>query len=100
QRRRLPHLIVAILYRATLDEARPHLFSNSEHHLKGGAEMRPLFHGHAEALATPWEIAQECEVDLDFRKVRFPGYQVPDGEQRFSFLYHSCFDAFGCGYGW
>jgi error-prone DNA polymerase len=91
-RRRLHDVLVAIRHRATLDEARPHLFPNSEHHLKGGAEMRPLFKGHAEALATPWEIAQQCDVDLDFRKVRFPGYPVPIGETPFSFLYKLCFD--------
>src|SRR5438270_292365 len=91
-RRRLHDVLVAIRHRATLEDARPHLFSNSEHHLKGGAEMRHLFHGYAEALATPWEIAQECDVDLDFRKVRFPGYPVPDGETPFSYLYKLCFE--------
>jgi error-prone DNA polymerase len=91
-RRRLHDVLIAIRHRATLEEARPHLFSNSEHHLKGGAEMRPLFRGHAEALATPWEIAQECDVDLDFRRVRFPGYPVPAGETPFSFLYKLCFE--------
>jgi error-prone DNA polymerase len=91
-RRRLHDVLVAIRHRATLDEARPHLFPNSEHHLKSGAEMRPLFEGHAEALATSWEIAQECDVDLDFRKVRFPGYPVPEGETPFSFLYKLCFE--------
>src|SRR2546425_1281092 len=91
-RRRLHDVLVATRHRATLDEARAHLFPNSEHHLKGGADLRPLFHGHAEALATPWEIAQECDVDLDFRKVRFPGYPVPDGETPFSYLYKLCFE--------
>src|SRR2546429_7368913 len=91
-RRRLHDVLVAIRHRATLEDARPHLFSNSEHHLKGGAEMRHLFHGYAEALATPWEIAQECDVDLDFRKVRFPGYPVPEGETPFSYLYKLCFE--------
>jgi len=91
-RRRLHDVLVAIRHRATLEEARAHLFPNSEHHLKGGAEMRPLFNGHSEALATPWEIAQECDVDLDFRKVRFPGYPVPEGETPFSFLYKLCFE--------
>src|SRR5438445_11670151 len=90
ERRRLHDVLVAIRHRATLDEARAHLFPNSEHHLKGGADLRPHFHGHAEALATPWEIAQECDVDLDFRKVRFPGYPVPAGETPFSFLYKLC----------
>jgi error-prone DNA polymerase len=92
ERRRLHDVLVAIRHRATLETAREHLFPNSEHHLKGGADMRPLFKGHAEALATPWEIAQECDVDLDFRKVRFPGYPVPAGETPFSFLYKLCFE--------
>jgi len=92
ERRRLHDVLVAIRHRATLEEARPHLFPNAEHHLKGGAEMRPLFDGYAEALATPWEIAQQCDVDLNFRKGRFPGYPVPAGETPFSFLYKLCFE--------
>ena len=91
-RRRLHDVLVAIRHRATLEEARPHLFPNSEHHLKGGDELRPLFRGHEEALETPWEIAQQCDVDLDFRRVRFPGYPVPQGETPFSFLYKLCFE--------
>src|SRR2546421_1053932 len=91
-RRQLHDALVAIRHRATLEEVRPHLFPNSEHHLKGGAEMGGLFRDHAAALATPWEIAQECDLDLDFRKVRFPGYPVPVGETPFSFLYKLCFE--------
>ncbi|TAN32055.1 DNA polymerase III subunit alpha [bacterium] len=92
ERRRLHDVLVAIRHRTTLDGARPHLFPNAEHHLKAGDEMRPLFKGHAEALAAPWDIAQECAVELDFRKVRFPGYPVPAGETPFSFLYKLCFE--------
>ncbi|HEV3406642.1 MAG TPA: DNA polymerase III subunit alpha, partial [Candidatus Dormibacteraeota bacterium] len=91
-RRKLHDVLVAIRHRATLDEARQHLFPNSEHHLKGGDQLLPLFKGHEEALATPWEIAQHCDVDLDFRKVRFPGYPVPEGETPFSYLYKLCFE--------
>jgi error-prone DNA polymerase len=92
ERRPLHDVLVAIRHRATLDEARPFLFPNSEHCLKGGEEMRALFDGYSEALATPWEIAMACELDLDFRKVRFPGYPVPEGETPFSFLYKLCFE--------
>jgi error-prone DNA polymerase len=92
ERRRLHDVLVAIRHRATLESVRPYLFPNSEHHLKGGEAMRPLFKGHAEALATPWDIAQECDVDLNFRGVRFPGYPVPAGETPFSFLYKLCFE--------
>ena len=92
ERRRLHDVMVAIRHRATLDEARPHLFPNAEHCLKSDGQMRPLFKGHAEALATPWDIAQQCDLELDFRKVRFPGYPVPLGETPFSFLYKLCFE--------
>ena len=92
ERRRLHDVLVAIKHRATLDEARTRLFSNSEHCLKGADELRPLFRGHEGALATTWEIAQECDVDLNFRKVRFPGFPVPAGETPFSFLYKLCFE--------
>jgi error-prone DNA polymerase len=92
ERRRLHDVMVAIRHRATLDEARPHLFPNAEHCLKSDEEMRPLFKSYPEALATPWDIAQQCDLELDFRKVRFPGYPVPSGETPFSFLYKLCFE--------
>jgi len=92
ERRRMHDVLVAIRHRKTLDEARPHLFPNAEHCLKSGEELRPIFKDHAESLATPWEIAQECDIDLDFRKVRFPGYPVPPGETPFSYLYKLCFE--------
>ena len=92
ERRRLYDVLVAIRHRATLEEARPHLFPNSEHCLKAGEEMRVLFKDYPEALATPWEIARACDLDLDFRKVRFPGYPVPAGETPFSFLFKLCFE--------
>src|SRR5579859_4883360 len=92
ERRQLHDVLVAIRHRATLDTARPHLFPNAEHGLKGGDEMRPLFKGCAEALTTPWEIAQECDLDLNFRKVRFPGFPVAAGETPFSYLYKLCFE--------
>src|SRR6266852_3492590 len=98
ERRPLHDVLVAIRPRATPDEARTFLFSNSEHCLKGDDEMRPLFKSHAEALAAPWEIAGQCDLDLDFRKVRFPGYPVPEGETPFSFLYRLCFEGVGARY--
>jgi error-prone DNA polymerase len=90
ERRPLHDVMVAIRHRATLEEARPHLPPNSEHHLKNGAALQRLFQDHPAALATPFELAQECDLELDFRRVRFPGYPVPEGETPFSFLYQLC----------
>ncbi|MDQ6771538.1 MAG: DNA polymerase III subunit alpha, partial [Candidatus Dormibacteraeota bacterium] len=90
-RRPLHDVLTAIHHRATLEEMRGRLPPNSEHGLKSGAELRPLFQGHEAALARTAELAQECRLtELDFRRVRFPGYAVPAGETPFSFLYQLC----------
>src|SRR5438034_970129 len=77
ERRRLHDVLVAIRHRATLDDARAHLFPNSEHHLKGGADLivayvlgitrvDPIEHNllferflHEEMTSTP-------DIDIDF----------------------------------
>ncbi|MBJ7603637.1 MAG: error-prone DNA polymerase [Candidatus Dormibacteraeota bacterium] len=86
-RRPLHDVLTAIRHRATLETARHLLPPNSERVLKSGAELQPLFKGQEEALAATFDLAQECKVDLDFRRVRFPGYPVPPGETPFSHLY-------------
>lgn len=86
-RRALYDVLTAIRHRTTLDGARHLLSSNSEQALKGADDMARLFDAHPAAVATPFELAQSCAVDLDFRGVRFPGYPVPEGETAFSYLY-------------
>ncbi|HVB76701.1 MAG TPA: error-prone DNA polymerase [Candidatus Nitrosotalea sp.] len=89
QRRPLQDVLTAIRLRSSLDRSRDRLAPNSEWELKGEAQMRGLFKGLEGALETAGEIAQECRLnELDFRRVRFPGYPVPDGETPFSHLWH------------
>jgi error-prone DNA polymerase len=89
-RRPLHDVLLAIKHRTTLEEGR-HLFKlNSENFLKDGGEMRQLLVAYPDALTAGWEIAQECNLDLDFNQVRFPGYPVPAGETPFSYLYQLC----------
>jgi error-prone DNA polymerase len=86
-RRPLHDVLTAIRHRSTLDGVRHLLASNAEQELKGGEAMRPLFPGHRDAVARTVDLAQACDVDLDFRDIRFPGYPVPEGETPFSYLY-------------
>ncbi|HEX6349869.1 MAG TPA: PHP domain-containing protein, partial [Candidatus Dormibacteraeota bacterium] len=86
-RRPLHDVLVAIKHKASLDEVRGMLHPNAERCLKAGDQLRPLFKDYPEALALPAELAQDCDFDLDFRGVRFPGFTVPDGETPFSYLY-------------
>ena len=89
-RRPLHDVMTAIKNRMTLEEARSLLKPNSEWFLKDRREMQAVLGAYPEALATGWELAQACAVDLDFSQVRFPGYAVPDGETPYSYLYQLC----------
>ncbi len=42
-------------------------------------------------LATPWVIAQRCNVDLDLGVFHFPKVDVPPGETAYSLLAKRCF---------
>ena len=90
QRRQLDDVLTAIRECATLDQVRGRLRPNAEYHLKDGAAMRQLLGAYPEALATGSELARDCRLKLDFRRVRFPGFPVPPGETPFSHLYHLC----------
>jgi len=87
RRRPLHDVLVAIKHKASLDEVRGRLHPNAERYLKSGRQLKPLFRDFPQALQLPAELAQECEFDLDFRGVRFPGFPVPAGETPFSYLY-------------
>jgi len=85
-RRPLYDVITAIRHRASLDEVRGLLHPNSELVLKAGDELDPKLRAHDHS----WELAQACDLDLDFKEARFPGYPVPPGETPFSYLYQLC----------
>jgi error-prone DNA polymerase len=87
RRRPLHDVLTAVRHRATLEEVRHLLPSNSEQVLKGPGEMAALFPDHPDAVSRSLELALSCDVDLDLRDVRFPGFQVPEGETPFSHLY-------------
>jgi error-prone DNA polymerase len=91
-RRPLHDVLTAIRHRATLEEVRDRLPSNSEHVLKGPAEMAELFREHPEAVATAAELAAGCQVKLEFDDVRLPGFEVPKPHTPYSYLYRLCQD--------
>jgi len=87
---RLQDILVCIRHRTTLDASDGLRRPNSEYHLKSAREMSILFHRYPGAIANSRIIAAQCDVDLNFRGYRFPGFQVPEGETPFSFLHRLC----------
>ncbi|MHB1159175.1 MAG: DNA polymerase III subunit alpha [Chloroflexota bacterium] len=87
---RLQDILVCIENRTKLDDSAGLRRPNSEYHLKPGREMAALFRRFPGAVANSRVIAEQCQVDLNFKGYRFPGFRVPEGETPFSYLYRLC----------
>ena len=87
---RLQDILVCIKHRATLDVSAGLRRPNSEYHLKSGRQMAAIFRRYPGAVANSRVIAGQCDVDLNFKGYRFPGFQVPEEETPFSYLYRLC----------
>jgi error-prone DNA polymerase len=86
----LQDILVCIGNRTSLDAAGALLRPNSEYHLKSGQQMAALFRRYPGAVANSLVIAGQCDVELNFRGYRFPGFTVPEGESAFSYLHQLC----------
>ncbi|MCK8817910.1 DNA polymerase III subunit alpha [Natroniella sulfidigena] len=61
-------------------------FPNDQFYFKSSQEMEQLFADYPQAIANTVEIADRCEVDLDFEQILLPHYEVPAGETVESYL--------------
>jgi error-prone DNA polymerase len=88
-------VLTAIHHRATLDSASAHglLLPNAQHTVKAEDELRALMDSWPQAFENAAAIAARCQVALDFKDVRFPGFPVPQGETPFSVLCKLCHEA-------
>ncbi len=57
-----------------------------EQYLKSGEEMTRLFRDFPEAVVMTEEIASRCNLKLELGKPRFPRFDLPDGENDYSYL--------------
>jgi error-prone DNA polymerase len=71
-------VLTAIRHNCTLEEAaeRGLLLPNHQYWMRSGEELRQLLPYPAAFQATS-ELAARCELSLDFRHSRFPGFTVP-----------------------
>jgi DNA polymerase III alpha subunit len=101
--RELQDVLVGIRHGMTLDECAHLRRPNGEYQLKSEVELRALPPGlpgadplvaraWREGIAIAGEVAQRCEVELEFERYRFPGFDVPKGETPYSRLVQLCHD--------
>jgi error-prone DNA polymerase len=93
---RLQDVLVAIRHGASLDDTRELRLPNAEYRLKTGSELAAIGAGlpdprsrraWRDGMTQAASIGQACRLDMGFERYRFPGFDVPDGETPFSYLY-------------
>ena len=100
ERHRLQDALVAIKHNQTLDEAMPHLRTNSQYYLKTPQQMAGLFRGCPEAVGNTLRIAERCTFDLTTDLgYQLPNYPAPDGHTSQSYLEELCLQAAQRRYG-
>jgi len=70
----------------TLGDENRFRFSTDQLYFKSPEEMQQAFAHVPKALRNTIEIAERCNLQLDFRKTYLPAYDVPEGETLDSYL--------------
>ncbi|MCJ8345382.1 PHP domain-containing protein, partial [bacterium] len=90
---KLQDILVCIKNKTNLRESHHIRFSNHERYIKSHKEMTQLFKVYPNAISNTQKIADQCNVDLDFTKYRFPDFPVSEGYDINSYLRHLCLQA-------
>ncbi len=83
--------LIAIQTGKTVNEDNPLAFPNDEFYLKSGDEMAALFHDTPEAIENTVRIAEKCNFDFEFGKIKLPVFDIGDRDH-FEFFREKCFE--------
>ncbi len=73
-----------------IDEENRMRMEAEEFYLKTPEEMRAAFPDHPEALETTREIADKCDVTIEFGVRHLPGFTAPEGKDNKAYLTELC----------
>ncbi|MDH7568897.1 MAG: DNA polymerase III subunit alpha, partial [Armatimonadota bacterium] len=85
-------VLLCIQTNTTVDDEKRMRFPGSEFYFKDAVEMAALFPHHPEAIRNTLEIAERCDLQLEFHPV-LPHYDVPAGYTYESYLEKLCREA-------
>src|SRR5213592_312252 len=70
-----------------------------ELYFKSPAEMREVFRDFPAAIRNTLEIAERCNLEIEFGKSKYPEYPVPPGKTREGYLRELCYQGLHERYG-
>jgi len=66
-------------------------YHGNNFYLKSAQEMKEIFKDYPEAIQNTIEIAERCNLELDFKKTHLPIFAPPDGKEPSAYLDELCF---------
>ncbi|MFH1800928.1 MAG: DNA polymerase III subunit alpha [Candidatus Omnitrophota bacterium] len=76
---------------AKLDEPNRMRYQGDQYYLRSAEEMHSLFKDIPGALRSTIEIAERCNLELDFHKIFLPQFAPPDGKTQVQYMEELCF---------
>ena len=82
--------LLCIQTQTTLDDPKHMRFQTDEFYFRSPEEMKESFRHCPEAIKNTLEIAQRCNLELDFSQMHLPKYTPPEGKSKEAFLLELC----------
>ncbi len=82
--------LLCIQTQTNIDDENRMRYGSDEFYLKSGEEMEERFKDYPGACAATLEIADRCDVQLDFGGYKLPVYPVPEGFTATTYLRELC----------
>jgi len=79
-------VLLCIQTQTTLEDPNRMRFQTDEFYFKSPQEMKEIFKDIPEAITNTIEVAQRCNLELDFSKIHLPKYEPPEGKTKEDYL--------------
>src|SRR6266404_2316277 len=93
------HDVLLCINTATKIEDEQRMRYEPELYFKSPAEMREIFRDFPDAITNTLEIADRCNLEIEFGKSKYPEYPVPAGKTREGYLRELCYKGLHERYG-
>lgn len=96
---KIQRILLCIQTGKTINEPNAMAFPTNEFYIKSEQEMRALFPDYPEAIENTAKIAQRCNVEIEFGKLKLPRFETPDNEEHEKYFRRLCYDGLHRCYG-
>ena len=96
---RVQQVLICIQTNHLLGEDTGLEFESDNFYLKSEEEMLDVMRECPDAVSRTAEIAERCNVEIEFGNTKLPHFEVPEGWDHFEWFKKKCYDGFSLRYG-